>query len=93
MDTHLRVKSMLSLRASAKWLRALDNWREKQPVKPSRSAVIVTAVELFIARSKARGSAKNDQSFADSQGDIAAAEARSGMTRGASNEIPLPLGD
>jgi hypothetical protein len=82
MRTHVRDKSMLSLRASAKWLQALDNWREKQPVKPSRSAVIVAAVELFIARSKKRGPAENGQPFADSHSDIATGEVRTGVTSG-----------
>jgi len=80
MSTHVRFKSMLSLRASAKWLEALDNWREKQLVKPSRSAVIVTAVELFIAQSKMNGPAENQRPFTDSRGDVAAGETRSGLT-------------
>jgi hypothetical protein len=44
-----RIESPISLRVSAEWLEALDKWREEQPVKPSRTAVIVTAVTQFIA--------------------------------------------
>jgi hypothetical protein len=40
------------------WLAALDDWREKQMVKPSRTAVILAAVEQFIASPKA--AAQND---------------------------------
>ena len=47
--TDFRIESPISLRVSVEWLEALDRWREDQPVKPSRSAVIVTAVEQFIA--------------------------------------------
>jgi hypothetical protein len=41
--------SQISLRVSAEWLAALDSWREQQPVSPSRTAVIVAAVERFLA--------------------------------------------
>ena len=44
-----RTDSPISLRVSPEWLEALDRWREQQPVRPSRTAVIVAAVELFIA--------------------------------------------
>jgi hypothetical protein len=47
--TCFRIESPISLRVSAEWLEALDRWRDEQPVKPSRTAVIVTAVEQFIA--------------------------------------------
>jgi hypothetical protein len=47
--TCFRMESPISLRVSAEWLEALDRWRDEQPVKPSRTAVIVTAVEQFIA--------------------------------------------
>jgi hypothetical protein len=55
MSTKPGMESPISFRVSAKWLEALDNWRDEQAVKPSRTAVIMTAVELFIARDK-RGS-------------------------------------
>jgi hypothetical protein len=53
-----RIESPISLRVSAEWLEALDKWREKQLVKPSRTAVIVTAVEQFIASQKADDTAE-----------------------------------
>jgi hypothetical protein len=49
VSTCSRIESPISLRVSADWLAALDRWRDEQPVKPSRTAVIVTAVEQFIA--------------------------------------------
>jgi hypothetical protein len=49
MRAHLRIDRPISLRVTAEWLEALDSWREKQPVKPSRSAVILRAVERFLA--------------------------------------------
>jgi hypothetical protein len=49
LRTCFRIESPISLRVSAEWLEALDRWRDQQPVKPSRTAVIVTAVEQFIA--------------------------------------------
>jgi hypothetical protein len=49
LKTCFRIESPISLRVSAEWLAALDRWRDEQPVKPSRTAVIVTAVEQFIA--------------------------------------------
>jgi hypothetical protein len=48
MRVQLRIDRPISLRVSAEWLEALDRWREQQPVKPSRTAVIVAAVELFL---------------------------------------------
>jgi hypothetical protein len=48
-----RTDSPLSLRVTAEWLEALDGWREKQLVKPSRTAVIIAAVELFLSTQKA----------------------------------------
>jgi hypothetical protein len=55
LRTSFRTESPISLRVSAEWLEALDKWREEQPVKPSRTAVIVTAVEQFIASQKTGG--------------------------------------
>ena len=55
LKTSLRIEAPISLRVSAEWLEALDKWREEQPVKPSRTAVIVTAVEQFIASQKMGG--------------------------------------
>jgi hypothetical protein len=55
LRSRLRTDSPLSFRVTAEWLEALDDWREKQPVKPSRTAVIVAAVELFISSQKAEG--------------------------------------
>jgi hypothetical protein len=45
----VRTDSPISFRVSSDWLEALDKWREEQPVRPSRTAVIVAAVEFFIA--------------------------------------------
>jgi hypothetical protein len=42
------------------WLAALDDWREKQTVKPSRTAVILAAVEHFIASAKAGDAAQDE---------------------------------
>jgi hypothetical protein len=53
--SRLRTDSPVSLRVTAEWLEALDDWRDKQRVKPSRTAVIVAAVELFISSHKAEG--------------------------------------
>jgi hypothetical protein len=56
LRTSSRIEAPISLRVSAEWLEALDKWREEQPVKPSRTAVIVTAVEQFLASRNARES-------------------------------------
>jgi hypothetical protein len=48
----IRIETPVSLRVSAEWLEALDRWRESQPVKPSRTAVILAAVRQFIASQK-----------------------------------------
>jgi hypothetical protein len=53
--TCFRIESPISLRVSREWLEALDRWRDEQPVKPSRTAVIVTAVEQFIASQGQKG--------------------------------------
>jgi hypothetical protein len=53
MKASFRIESPISLRVSAEWLEALDKWRDEQRVKPSRTAVIVTAVEQFITSQKA----------------------------------------
>jgi hypothetical protein len=58
LPSRLRTDSPLSLRVTAEWLEALDDWRAKQPVKPSRTAVIIAAVELFISSQKAEGTAQ-----------------------------------
>ncbi|MGA7326166.1 MAG: hypothetical protein WBX25_17185 [Rhodomicrobium sp.] len=52
--TTIRTDVPISFRVTPEWLEALDEWREEQPVKPSRTAVIMTAVERFIASQKAR---------------------------------------
>jgi hypothetical protein len=49
LRSRVRTDSPLSFRVTPEWLEALDEWRKKQPVKPSRTAVIVAAVELFIS--------------------------------------------
>jgi hypothetical protein len=59
MKEPFRIESPISFRVSAEWLEALDRWRENQPVKPSRTAVIVTAVEQFIASPAADALASN----------------------------------
>jgi hypothetical protein len=52
MSIRIRIDRPISLRVRAEWLEALDRWRERQPVKPSRSAVIVAAVKLFVTSQK-----------------------------------------
>jgi hypothetical protein len=47
MKTQLGIDMRVSLSVSAEWLEAFDRWRGQQLVKPSRSAVIAAAVELF----------------------------------------------
>jgi hypothetical protein len=52
---HKAVQSMtkhdkpVAVRVSAAWLAALDDWRMMQPVPPSRTAVIIAAVERLIS--------------------------------------------
>lgn len=40
------------MRVNSSWLRRLDEWREKQPAKPSRAAAIRAAVERLIAETE-----------------------------------------
>jgi hypothetical protein len=47
-----RSESPISFRVTPEWLEALDGWRKQQAVRPSRTAVIVAAVEQFIASQK-----------------------------------------
>jgi hypothetical protein len=51
----MRTDLPISFRASAEWLEALDEWRAKQRVKPSRTAVIIAAVDAFIASLQENG--------------------------------------
>jgi hypothetical protein len=58
MKKQIRTDVPISFRVTSEWLEALDDWRAKQPVKPSRTAVIMTAVERFIAAQRALGAAE-----------------------------------
>jgi hypothetical protein len=62
MSTNAKMESVISFRVSEKWLEAIDRWREKQPVKPSRSAVMVKAVEMYIALSEASAPSEGQSS-------------------------------
>jgi hypothetical protein len=51
----MRTDLPISFRASPEWLEALDEWRAQQRVKPSRTAVIIAAVDAFIASMQESG--------------------------------------